>query len=164
MPSSGVADAAHRSTRTLGDRVAPSTSTQSDLMPRLVQVALGLLALDFALALVKFAMYRAAHGKPTSVLAMLVAGFILFLWVLGLARRLNWLRWMTIIGALAGVLFVPRAFASLNDSRQIGIQIVSYALVDAAAVLLCLKPARLWFASRRSPNNALDQARGRQLS
>ena len=132
-------------------------------MPRLVLVAIALLATDFVLALVKGAVFRLASGKRMSVIGLLVVAAILFFWIYGLVRRQNWLRWVTIVLAGLGTLWLPWSLAQMQGPLQVAIQVVSYVLIDTAVILLCLRPAAAWFSTGRSPNNALEQARGQQL-
>jgi hypothetical protein len=137
-----------------------SPSTQLDSMPRLVKVGLGLMAASFALAILRVNLDRMFHGRVIRVLPILIVVFVLFLQLYGLACRLNWVRWLTIVLSLLGIPYLPRVLSSLHDPWQITAQIAVDVLFYLGVTMLCLKPARLWFGGARSPNNALERERG----
>ena len=67
------------------------------------------------------------------------------IWIYGLFRRQNWVRWITILYAAFQVLLCPFAPATIRDSTQLAIYWVAVILGASAAVLLCLQSARSWY-------------------
>lgn len=71
------------------------------------------------------------------------------LWVYGLWRGRNWARWVTIAYGVGNILALPRAPA-LFYGPALYIFWLEVASTTAAAVLLLLPSARIWYTSRLS--------------
>jgi 4-hydroxybenzoate polyprenyltransferase len=84
---------------------------------------------------------------PRSV-AVVITACLLLLWLYGLFRRLNWLRWVTVGLAILGILLLPRVLARIQERGPILFQLFKYALFDTGTLLLCLPAAREWFSSK----------------
>jgi hypothetical protein len=75
--------------------------------------------------------------------AFLVAVSALFLF--GLYRRLNWLRWIVIAYTALQVLAMPAALPKIHDAAQFVLTCAAVILGIAASVLFCLPTARRWY-------------------
>jgi|SRR5882762_9307886 len=123
-----------------------SSTLRSSGTPRVVVVALSFIGADFVLIL--FQMLRIDVASTPRFIAVVVTACVLLLWLYGLFRRLNWLRWVTVGLAILGILFLPRVLARIYERGPILFQLFKYALFDTGTVLLCLPAAREWFSSK----------------
>jgi hypothetical protein len=120
---------------------APVTSPKHP--PWQVALALWLIAADFTLAIVQL-LSSALTGLPLLIAVVLMA-VLYALWLLGLYRRTNWLRWLTIAGALLGILSLPWTWNLIRNQGNLPLYLVKYVLFDAGAILLCMPQAHGWY-------------------
>lgn len=85
-----------------------------------------------------------ASGLPLAVTALIFAS-LLSLWLFGLYRRLNWLRWLTVAVAAGGLLSLPWVWDVIVSNASI--YAVRYILFDTDALLLCLPQADGWYGA-----------------
>ena len=87
---------------------------------------------------------------PSGLVTVLFIGAVRALWLGGLYRRLNWLRWLTIASPVLTVAIALLTWRSLIHLRQ---NIVLMALIlaawfDSGVVLLCLPQASRWYTRK----------------
>jgi hypothetical protein len=81
---------------------------------------------------------------PLFAVAIVITAFF-GLWVLGLYRRLNWLRWVTVGCAVIGLLSLPFTGSMALATVPLSLLIVKYSLFDMGALLLCFPHVRRGF-------------------
>ena len=106
-------------------------------------LALSLIAADFTLAILQVPTRVAAGSALLVILVAMVALYTL--WLVGLYRRINWLRWLTVAGALIGILSLPWSWQFIKNQSNVPLYILKYVLFDAGAILLCLPQAHAWY-------------------
>jgi hypothetical protein len=111
--------------------------------PRQVLTALLLIGADFLLSAVQ--MVKTVPASWLSAFAVIFAS-ILALWIFGLYRRLNWLRWFTVGSAVLGILCLPFTWPLVLAHVNPPFMILKYAFFDFGALLLCLPQARSWYS------------------
>ena len=117
-------------------------------VPPQVVVALFLIGVDFLLSIALiFGLGVDVPFTTQLVTATLLAAFFL-LWMYGLYRRLNWLRWLTVGLAILGVLCLPWAWRILQSRGDFPLGLLKYVLFDSAGILLGLPQANRWYARR----------------
>jgi hypothetical protein len=109
--------------------------------PQVVGV-LSLIAADFFLSIVL--MLRVDVPLATLLLPALLLAAVYLLWLFGLYRRLNWLRWLTVGGAILGILCLPWVWRILQSQGDFSLRLLKYVLFDSGAILLCLPQANRW--------------------
>jgi len=119
---------------------SPSVSSKP---PGQVVIALSLIGADFLLSLAQM-----VKTTPALWLAAFAAVFasIFALWIFGLYRRLNWLRWFTVGSAVIGILCLPFAWPLVLANVSPPLILMKYALFDFGALLLCLPQAHAWYS------------------
>jgi hypothetical protein len=108
-----------------------------------VKLALSLIAADFALAIVR--VLTGPLAGPSMLIALLLMTGLYALWLLGLYRRINWVRWLTIAGALIGILSLPWMWSLIRNQGNVLLYVFKYVLFDAGAILLCTPQAHAWY-------------------
>jgi hypothetical protein len=111
--------------------------------PRQVAIALSLIGADFLLSLAQ--MVKTVPALWMSAFAAVFAS-IFALWIFGLYRRLNWLRWFTVGSAVIGILCLPFAWPLVLANLSPPLMLFKYALFDFGALLLCLPQAHAWYS------------------
>ena len=115
--------------------------------PRAVIAAIVLVGLSLALAIARSVeMGGWAQPLMKSVFLLAIAGIAL-LWVLGLYRRKNWLRWLTVISGVSGLFAIPRLLGTAGSDFQSTVFIAQCILTASASALLVLPSTSKWFAS-----------------
>jgi hypothetical protein len=125
--------------------VSNTSEVSVDPIPDQVTTALYLLGLQsffgaFSRALQTNWVYLPQAQVRTACFAILSA---LFLY--GLYRRQNWLRWMTVAYTALQVLAMPVVLPKIHDAAQLVLSCTAIILGVAASVLLCLPKARQWY-------------------
>jgi hypothetical protein len=69
------------------------------------------------------------------------------LFLYGLYRRQNWLRWLTVAYTALQVVALPVALPRIHDAAHLVMTCTGVIVGVAASVLLCLPKARRWYAS-----------------
>ena len=113
-------------------------------LPPQVTAALVLIATDFLLSVLLTLKAKIAEPFTTLLFASALLAALYLLWLLGLYRRQNWLRWVTVGGAAVGLLYLPWAWGILKTQDFIPVRLLKYVLFDAGAILLCLPQANRW--------------------
>jgi hypothetical protein len=67
------------------------------------------------------------------------------LFLFGLYRRLNWLRWLVIAYTALQVVALPVVLPRIHDAAQLVLTCAAVMLGIAASVLFCLPTARRWY-------------------
>jgi len=116
--------------------------------PLQVVAALSLIAIDFLLSIVLLLKVKIDVPFTTQLVTAAALGVFYFLWLFGLYRRLNWLRWLTIGGALLGILYLPWAWRLLQSQGDFSLRLLKYVLFDSGSILLCLPQANQWYGRR----------------
>ena len=123
------------------------TLSQSTTMPRQVMLALCLLGAGFSTAILRviFAPTGDFLSSSSHALVVVMVGGLYFAWVYGLFRRLNWLRWVTIVVSCFGMVTIPWYFAQVTNHTRLVFHLLHMALQFPAVVLLCMRSARVWY-------------------
>jgi len=129
-----------------GQSEDPRSIDQSSQLPRQVAIALWLIGADYVLQIIVIS--RGNLSGPDGFFTVLLLGVISALWLRGLYRRLNWLRWLTVVSAIVGIAYLPRVWGLIQRRGSIPIQLLKYALFDSGALLLCLPQARRWYTHK----------------
>jgi hypothetical protein len=121
--------------------------SQSQTIPRQVIVALCLLAAGFSTAILRVIFAPAAGflSSGSHAVVVVVLGGLYFAWVYGLFRRLNWLRWVTIVVSCFGMVTIPWYVAQVTNHTLLVFHLLHMTLQVPAMVLLCLRSARVWY-------------------
>jgi hypothetical protein len=102
-------------------------------------------------------------GRPTSrwglavTLAAIRAG-VGVLWVYGLYRRKNWLRWLTVTWAFLSVVAQPFLFPRVATPAERIITLSEVAVMSCVAILLVTGEGRRWFYKAASAGFARPRA------
>jgi len=80
---------------------------------------------------------------------ILLMAAISLIWLYGLWRRLNWLRWATVILGGGGSFIGLWGVARLGDPVQTRLYWIQFSLLVPAAVLLLLPAVRMWYSSAK---------------
>jgi predicted MFS family arabinose efflux permease len=129
-----------------------STSEVSiERMPDQVTWALLLIGVQFFLGVLDKALqmdwlYSQQAQVKTAFFAVVSA---LFLY--GLYRRQNWLRWILVAYTALQVIAIPMALPGIHDAAQLMLTCARVILGVAASVLLCLPKSRQWYGSSSVP-------------
>jgi hypothetical protein len=124
-----------------------TVGTARPQLPPQVALALCLIGADFILAIVRT--FLDPHFSGVQLLVVIPISMTLFsLWLFGLYRRLNWLRWLTVASAVLGLLSLPWAWGSIASHGSVPFQLVKYALFGTGALLLCLPQANSWYGRK----------------
>jgi hypothetical protein len=118
---------------------------QPTKLPPQVTAALVLIATDFLLSVLLTLKAKIAESFTTLLFAAALLAVLYSLWLLGLYRRKNWLRWFTVGGAAVGLLYLPWAWGILKTQDLVPVRLLKYLLFDAGAILLCLPQANRWY-------------------
>jgi hypothetical protein len=116
-----------------------------------VAAALVVIAADFLLSIMLTLMAQVDVPISTLLIPVVLLAVLYFLWLYGLYRRLNWLRWLTVGGALIGILYLPWAWRLLQNQGYLPLRLLKYVLFDAGALLLCLPQANRWYVRAKVP-------------
>lgn len=95
--------AACRSTSLLATSTGEPIVTSYDTSPWQVQLALLLLAANLILGFVRMAIQQGWTHPEKAAMGLMLVGTVSVYWLYGLAIRLNWLRWWTLVSTLLGV-------------------------------------------------------------
>ena len=68
------------------------------------------------------------------------------LFIYGLYRRQNWLRWITVAYTALQLLAMPVVLPKIHDAAQLVLSCAAIILGVAASVLLCWPKARKWYS------------------
>jgi hypothetical protein len=147
-----VAEYRGRSTWALGDNVHNAAATESHQRPpQSVIVVLCLVAAVCLIAQVRSALMKDWTRPAPAIGGMAFLALVSLLWLYGLWRRLNWVRWTTIVLGVGGCLLASRSIARLHDPTQIALYWVQFALTVPTIAFLLAPSARVWYARRVAP-------------
>lgn len=113
--------------------------------PRQVFVALCLMGVEFGLAEIRTVLLRDWSRPVPAVLAVLLVAVLALIWLYGLYRRHNWVRWMTVIVCGGGCAMAPLDVARLDDSVQIVLYWLQFAVTVPVVILLLLPVTHAWY-------------------
>ena len=116
-----------------------------DRIPDQVTTALYLLGVQYFLGAVRRALQTNWLYLPQEQVKTAFFAVVCALFLYGLYRRLNWLRWITIAYTAFQVLAMLVVFPRIHDAAQLVLSCASIILGLAASVLLCLPKARQWY-------------------
>jgi UDP-N-acetylmuramyl pentapeptide phosphotransferase/UDP-N-acetylglucosamine-1-phosphate transferase len=134
------------STSPLGVQVSASVQpSEGTSPPAQVRAALGLMAVAFAVVVLRSALMQNWARPTPAFLNLFILAAICAFWLYGLWRRLNWLRWVTVFLGTTGCLLASRSLARLHDPTQIALYLVQFAVTAPTVILLVLPPARRWY-------------------
>ena len=120
-------------------------------MPDQVTTALFLLGVQSFLVLLNKALQTDWLYLPQAQVKTACFAVVSALFLYGLYRRQNWLRWMIVAYTALQVVAIPVALPRIHDAAHLVLTCAGVILGVAASVLLCLPNARQWYASRRVP-------------
>lgn len=124
--------------------------------PRPVLIAISMLAAEFGLALVRDFLMRNWSRPHHAVIGVFLIAAICLLWLYGLLRRRNWVRWLTVIIGAVGCALAPFSVARIHDPVQLLLYWIQFTLTLPATVILVLPAARRWYTT--SPKTVLLDA------
>lgn len=90
------------------------------------------------------------HPAITYVTWLLVVA-IVFVYLKALYKGRNWVRWLSVVLATIGVLYMSRAFELLVTPWARYTYFVQAILVSAAAILVLLPASNKWYRPNHSP-------------
>jgi hypothetical protein len=141
-----------RSSSSLGDNVPDAATTNPHQPPpRSAIVVLCLVAAISLIAEVRSALMKDWARPAPALVGMGFLALICLLWLYGLWRRVNWVRWMTIILGVGGCLLASRSIARLHDPTQVALYWVQFALTVPTVAFLLTPSARSWYERRVAP-------------
>jgi hypothetical protein len=114
-------------------------------MPNQVIAAVILLGVQFSIAVVGEAFQMNWDHLQQAQVIVAIYTAVSALWVYGLYRRQNWLRWITVAYTVYQVVMLPLTLPSIHDVAQLTVYWVAVVLGVTAVVLLCLPKARQWY-------------------
>ena len=118
---------------------------QGTAPPSQVLAALGLMAVVFAVAVLRAALMKNWAQPTLAAVNLIILAAICGIWLYGLWRRLNWLRWVTVFLGATGCLLASRSVANLHDPTQVALYGVQFALTVPGVILFVLPPAQRWY-------------------
>jgi hypothetical protein len=127
-----------------------SNPQRATTFPPQVAIALALIATDFLLSTILTLRAQVDVPLSTLLIPVVLLAVLYALWLYGLYRRLNWLRWLTVGGALVGILYLPWAWRILQNQGDLPLRLLKYVLFDAGAILLCLPQANRWYVRAKA--------------
>jgi len=164
MPLFDAGEAPRRSTSSLGPNLKPNRpnpyappfsvvadidrATRPQTMPRIVAAAIGLIAGEFLIGAVQVTLMNLGRGSYHVAFGVSLAGLIGSLWIYGLYRRHNWVRWLAIVSAGLGVLGVIWGPSRFSNPWQVLLERIQVVAHLTAAILLCLPAAGYWYGRR----------------
>lgn len=116
--------------------------------PRSAIAAIALVGLTLALAPARSAAMGGWDQPLVKGAAIVMLTLICVAWILGLCRRIRWLRWLTVICGGFGLLAIPSLAASDTLGLQSALYLVQCVTLVIASVLLLLPSASAWFGSK----------------
>lgn len=119
--------------------------TQSEATPRQVTVAIYLLGAAFIFSVLRAVLTREWSDPGSHVVPIAILIAIYFAWIYGLVRRLNWLRWLTIVFSSLGLVSLPWWLPNVTDHTQHSLHILQCIVQVPATVLLCFPEAQGWY-------------------
>jgi hypothetical protein len=125
-----------------------STSIQAHQRPSAppqVLAALGFMGVSFSVAALRSALVQDWARPIPAALSVFVLASLCGLWLYGLWRRLNWLRWVTVFLGASGCLLAWKSLAQLHDPTQIALYWLQFALTVPTVVLFVLPPSQRWY-------------------
>jgi hypothetical protein len=122
------------------------TPTRQNLRPAAVTVAVVLLSVSAALGIINVAV-RTRLANPLNYVGIAVILGISALMIWLIFRGKNWARWVFLVVFALGLLLSPSSIQRLQTHSSVDVVVYCAQLLLqlAAAIALCLRPARLWF-------------------
>jgi hypothetical protein len=130
----------------------PHTTASNARPPRLVILAIAMVAGQYAIALVRVCLMK--HRSPGAgpvIFGLILISAICLPWMYGLWRRRNWVRWLTVILGATGCALASRSVARLHDPTQVILYWLQFALTIPVVIILVLPPVGAWYKSRPKP-------------
>jgi hypothetical protein len=134
-----------------GNPYAPPQTSVTDVVtrvrPRLLTVAVGFYLAAFPFFVARVAM--GGHMQPfTVVFYMTLAGVYTALVAWGLLKGQQWARVMVWVFTVLWTMSALLSLLSAGLRERVVAMLIEIALKSAASIMLCLSPARGWFAPR----------------
>jgi hypothetical protein len=123
-----------------------STTTRARI-PGRVQLAIYLVAISCLTALVRAILMKDWAQPISAIIGLAVLAELCALWIYGLYRGKNWIRWITVLFFVIHFAVTPWALAIFHDTRQVAMYWLQCLSGVLAAILLCMPIARQWFTS-----------------
>ena len=127
---------------------AVATHPTRTRVPRAVLWALTSMALGLCVAVVRSILMRDWSHPSTAVVPVAVLSVLCVAWLFGLWRRLNWLRWTTIVLGALGCMGARWSLELLHDPIQIDLYWVQFVTTLLTVTLLLLPSSRNWYIRR----------------
>jgi hypothetical protein len=125
--------------------VSNTSEVSIDRIPDQVTTALYLLGVQYFLGAVRRALQTnwlyLPHEQVKTAFFVVVCALFLY----GLYRRLNWLRWITVAYTAFQGLAMLVVFPRIHDAAQLVLSCAAIIVGLVASVLLCLPKARQWY-------------------
>jgi hypothetical protein len=125
--------------------VSTPIPTQQRVPPPQVLAALCLLGVEFALAILRVSLKTEWTRQPAAALNVVAILSLYSLWLYGLWRGLDWLRWVTVVLSVSSCVFAPRQLTRMADSTQVALSWLQICVAAPAVVLLILPRANRWY-------------------
>jgi hypothetical protein len=126
-----------------------TSNTSVTGIPGQVQLVLSLVAAGFLVGFVRAALMKDWSRPVPAVVGLAILAAVSTLWMYGLCRRVNWLRWLTVTFFALIFLAAPWVSANIHNAIQISIYWVQFLIGVAVVILLCMPVTRQWFTTAR---------------
>jgi len=137
-----------RSAQALGDRMNEISPSQPVAVPRQVTLALYLLGAAFVFSILRLVFTPHWSHPGSHVFPIFLVAAVYFFWLYGLVRRLNWLRWVTVVLSGIGLITMPWWLPKVDDHTQLAFHLLQCAAQIPGTLLLCLPAAQAWYGRR----------------
>jgi len=124
-----------------------NTEVSRQRIPDQVLVALSLLGTQYLIGVIGRALRMDWNHLQQAQVTVACYTLVCALWIYGLYRRQNWLRWVTVVYFALHVVLIPVWLNRIHDAAQVALYWAEMILGAPATVLLCLPKARLWYRS-----------------
>lgn len=120
----------------------------SSSAPNAVVYALGSMTLGLTVAVVRSVLMRDWSHPSSAMIPVSILAAFCFAWLYGLWRRLNWLRWTTVVLGALGCLGARWSLALLHDPIQVDLYWVQFVTTLVTVTFLLLPSSRDWYVKR----------------
>jgi hypothetical protein len=116
--------------------------------PSAVLCALASMTLGLCVAVLRSILMRDWSHPSTAIVPVAILTVLCVAWLFGLWRRLNWLRWTTIVLGALGCTGARWSLEMLHDPIQIDLYWVQFVTTAPDCDLASVPPSRNWYVGR----------------
>jgi len=106
------------------------------------------MTLGLTVAVVRSVLMRDWSHPSSAMIPVSILAAFCFAWLYGLWRRLNWLRWTTVVLGALGCLGARWSLALLHDPIQVDLYWVQFVTTLVTVTFLLLPSSRDWYVKR----------------